>query len=85
MAMHLVNVIERRFGSMIEFGLDVGIDTEGRVWLIEVNPKPSHNALLEVKDVKTYRRSIQLPILYAKYVASQERESRRTFQTQTFH
>jgi hypothetical protein len=73
MALHLVNVIERRFGSMIEFGLDVGIDTEVRVWLIEVNPKPSHNALLEVKDVKTYRRSIQLPILYAKYVALQER------------
>jgi hypothetical protein len=75
MALSLMDTVERRFGPMIEFGLDVGIDVHGRVWLIEANPKPSHNAFLEAKEWEAYRKSIRLPIQYAIYLANRKKES----------
>lgn len=68
LAFRLMEVVEQRFGSMIEFGLDVGIDTKGNVWLIEANPKPGHDAFIKSKEVAVYRDSIRRPIQYAMYL-----------------
>nr|WP_208414473.1 YheC/YheD family protein [Paenibacillus castaneae] len=51
MAMKLMEVIEERYGSMMEFGMDVGVDVKGNVWLIEANPKPSHSIFLGTKEM----------------------------------
>ncbi|OXM85422.1 YheC/YheD family protein [Paenibacillus rigui] len=71
LAHQLMGVVEDRFGSMIEFGLDVGIDVQGNVWLIEANPKPSHDAFLKSKELACYQASIRKPLEYAMYVANQ--------------
>ncbi|KIL40888.1 glutathione synthase [Gordoniibacillus kamchatkensis] len=73
LALQLMNVVEQRFGSMIEFGLDVGIDVNGNVWLIEANPKPSHEAFLKAKQFAAYRTSIRRPIQYAMFLARQSK------------
>ena len=65
LALRLMKVIERKYGSMTEFGLDVGMDTEGNVWLIEANPKPSHDAIMKSKEYDVYLKSIRRPIQYA--------------------
>jgi hypothetical protein len=65
LALRLMEVIERKFGLMIEFGLDVGIDTKGKVWLIEANPKPGHSAFMKTKEYDIYRKSLRRPIQYA--------------------
>lgn len=68
LAFRLMKVIEREFGSMIEFGLDVGIDTKGHVWLIEANPKPGHKVFIKSKEYAVYLESIRKPIQYAQYL-----------------
>jgi YheC/D like ATP-grasp len=37
-------------------GFDMGIDRDGRVWIIEANPRPSLNAFRKLKDKSMYRR-----------------------------
>lgn len=69
LALNLMEVVEQRFGSMIEFGLDVGVDVKGNVWLIEANPKPSHDAFLKSKEFAAYRTSIMRPIQYAIFLS----------------
>lgn len=68
LSLRLMEVIEEQFGSMIEFGLDVGIDTKGKVWLIEANPKPGHKVFIKSKETDVYLESIRKPIQYAKYL-----------------
>lgn len=62
--------VERHFGRMLELALDIGIDVQGNVWLIEVNPKPSREIFRELGQLQTYQQSIDRPIQYARYLAS---------------
>lgn len=69
----VVKVIESHFGSMMEFGIDIGIDTAGRVWLIEVNPKPGRDLFKSIGDRSLYRTTVERPIQYAMYLARNQR------------
>jgi hypothetical protein len=60
--------LEKRFGRLVELGIDLGIDRNGRIWLIEVNPKPGRDLFRQIGDLKTYHRAVQKPIEYAKYL-----------------
>ena len=70
LAFAVVKVIESQFGSMMEFGLDIGIDTEGRVWLIEVNPKPGRDLFKSIGNGSLYRTAVERPIRYAMHLAN---------------
>jgi glutathione synthase/RimK-type ligase-like ATP-grasp enzyme len=39
-------------GIYAEFGIDIGIDEEGRPWIIEVNTKPSKNTTAERNSIR---------------------------------
>ncbi|MGE5701232.1 MAG: YheC/YheD family protein [Clostridia bacterium] len=69
----VVNVIEKHFGSMMEFGLDIGVDVNGRVWLIEVNPKPGRDIFKEMGQLALFKKSIQRPLQYALHVLHEQR------------
>lgn len=69
LAFHVVKFIENHFGNMMEFGLDIGVDVNGKVWLIEVNPKPGREIFKELGLTELYRKSIQRPIQYALHLA----------------
>ena len=68
MAHEVVVVLEERYGRMMEFGLDIGVDRTGRPWLLEVNPKPGRDVFLQMGDKATYEQAIRRPIEYAKYL-----------------
>lgn len=70
----IVQTIEANFGSMFEFGLDVGVDKKGDVWLIEVNPKPCRSVFQKMGDRKTYLQTVQRPIEYAMYLARKQKK-----------
>ncbi|WP_169713624.1 YheC/YheD family endospore coat-associated protein [Paludifilum halophilum] len=58
--------IEKEHGRLAELGLDIGIDRQGRVWLLEVNSKPGRTVFLLTRETDVRRRSIQLPMQYAR-------------------
>lgn len=64
--------IERQHGKLVELGLDIGIDRHAHVWLIEVNSKPGRSVFLRTGDLETRKRSMELPIQYAKALLSQK-------------
>lgn len=68
LAYEVVKTIESYFGSMMEFGLDIGIDVNGQVWLIEVNPKPGREIFKELGQLQLYKQSIQRPLQYALHL-----------------
>lgn len=68
MAHALVRSIEARFGPMMEFGMDVGIEPSGKVWLIEANPKPSRDVFLKTGERRVYATAVRRPLEYALYL-----------------
>lgn len=73
MAHQIVRTIEKHFGSMMEFGLDIGVDVNGRVWLIEVNPKPGRDIFKGMGNYKLYKKAVQRPLQYALYLVKEQR------------
>lgn len=51
-----------------ELGIDLGMDQSGRIWLLEVNSKPSKNDNTPLNDVKI-RPSVKQMIGYCRYLA----------------
>ncbi|AMA73990.1 YheC/YheD family protein [Aneurinibacillus thermoaerophilus] len=54
--------IESKFGSFIEFGIDIGIDTKGQIWIIEVNTKPNRELFRLAGLIETYKKAVEMPI-----------------------
>lgn len=75
MAHQVAMVLEEKFGRMMEFGLDIGVEVDGRSWLIEVNPKPGRKVFLEMGQMDLYRESIRRPIEYALHLTSESRSN----------
>ncbi|BAH45151.1 conserved hypothetical protein [Brevibacillus brevis NBRC 100599] len=69
LAFEVANTLEDYFGRMMEFGLDIGVDVDGRAWLIEVNPKPGREVFRQMGDMALYRKAIARPIQFALYLA----------------
>lgn len=69
LAYQTAQTIEAYFGRMIELGLDIGIDVLGRVWLIEVNPKPGRDIFREMGQTQLYRLAVARPLQYALLLA----------------
>ncbi|RNB84779.1 YheC/YheD family protein [Brevibacillus panacihumi] len=70
LAFQTVQTLENHFGRMVEFGLDIGIDVDGRAWLIEVNPKPAREIFREMGLRQQYQKAIRRPLEYAVFLAN---------------
>lgn len=68
---HLPPTLEARHGPLIELGLDIGIDVQGRVWIIEVNSKPGRDSFKLAKNQEAYQLAVRTPVQYAHYIVSQ--------------
>jgi hypothetical protein len=76
-----VEALDKRYERMMEYGLDIGVDTDGRVWLIEVNSKPGREIFREMGQMDKYEEAIQKPIRFAMRLLEQkdaEKEQERT-------
>ncbi|RTE09263.1 YheC/YheD family protein [Paenibacillus whitsoniae] len=58
--------IQSHFG---ELGIDLAVDTSGRVWLLEVNSKPSKDDNTALNADKKIRPSVKTLVKYARYLA----------------
>jgi hypothetical protein len=64
--------IEAKFGQMAEFGIDLGVDTCGRIWVIEVNPKPGRDIFKKLGGMEHYLIAVRRPLLYGKYLLQRQ-------------
>lgn len=62
--------IEKKIGATGEFGIDIGVDKNGQVWFIEANLKPGRQVFNLIGDKATRMKSIEKPLLYARYLAN---------------
>ncbi|ELK43227.1 YheC/YheD family protein [Brevibacillus agri] len=69
LAHEVASTLEDYFGRMMEFGLDIGVDVNGQVWLIEVNPKPGREVFRQIGELDTYATAIERPVQFALYLA----------------
>ncbi|MGN7469843.1 YheC/YheD family endospore coat-associated protein [Brevibacillus sp. SAFN-007a] len=64
--------IEQHFGQMMEFGFDLGVDVHGRVWIIEINPKPGREIFRQLGEYRRYLQAVRRPLEYALYLLAQD-------------
>ncbi len=76
MAHQVAAVLEEKFGRMMEFGLDIGVDVDGRSWLIEVNPKPGREIFRQMKAMDLYAEAIRRPVLFAVHLIEEKAGNR---------
>jgi hypothetical protein len=56
-------------------GLDIGMDQQGRLWLIEINNRnPDPGIALDIPDTQLYYRLKAGPLFYAKFLAGFKEE-----------
>ncbi|MFC6551118.1 YheC/YheD family protein [Cohnella cellulosilytica] len=65
--------LEATYGALCELALDLAIDRNGKIWLIEVNPKPSREVFHQAGEREVYRKAIVRPIEYALWAYREKR------------
>jgi len=68
---YLPSLLEEKHGALIELGIDIGIDQEGKVWILEVNSKPGRKSFHISNDQEAYIKSLLAPVKYTKHIISQ--------------
>ncbi|AIQ40456.1 hypothetical protein R50912_10800 [Paenibacillus sp. FSL R5-0912] len=59
---------EDSFGASCELALDLAIDREGKIYELEVNPKPAREVFARSGVSGTYRKTLVRPLEYAMWV-----------------
>jgi len=68
--------LEATYGALCELALDLAIDRDGKIWLIEVNPKPSREVFKQAGEREIYRKAIVRPIEYALWSYREKKGAR---------
>lgn len=55
--------LEEEFGCLFELGIDIGIDSKGHCWLLEVNSKPGYRMIKNTNE----KAAEQLPLNVLRY------------------
>ncbi len=63
--------LESCHGRLVELGIDVGIDTSGKIWIIEVNSRPGRTVFRQIDDRTARIRSLTQPVKYAEYLMNE--------------
>jgi len=61
--------VEEYLGNCGEVGVDIGVDKYGKVWFIEANLRPARHVFTLIGETETRQKSIETPLLYARYLA----------------
>lgn len=72
--------LESTFGALCELALDLAIDKNGRVYLLEVNPKPAREVFSRSGDAEAYRLAIVRPLEYALWMHKQKEAGPKVFE-----
>ncbi len=66
--------LEDNIADIGELGIDIGIDSNGKIWFIEANLKPARQVFVMLGEKSTRRMSVVKPLLYARYLANFSQE-----------
>ncbi|OAS16364.1 YheC/YheD family protein [Paenibacillus oryzisoli] len=69
-ALQIAESLGQQIPSLSDVGMDIGIDHHGEIWLIEVNGRDQRYQYKHLKLNKTFYRTYETPMLYAKYLLS---------------
>jgi len=69
LAIESAKELETHMPAIGELGVDIGIDTSGKIWFIEANLKPARQVFLMIGEKNTRKMSVIKPLLYARYLA----------------
>ncbi|MCE7794416.1 YheC/YheD family protein [Salipaludibacillus sp. CUR1] len=58
-ALRTASVLQKKYPHHRRFGIDMGIDYSGKVWIIEANYRGSNNIFLFLKDKAMYERVLE--------------------------
>lgn len=67
LAIKLADFLESEGYQLCEIAIDIAIDTNGGIWIIELNPKPSREVFREIGELDRYLESIRRPLEFARY------------------
>lgn len=70
-------------GRMAELGLDLGVDRDGRVWIIEVNSKPGRSVFHQLRQEAAKRKAARQPVAYARFLLARSRSPTQWFEAVT--
>ncbi len=65
--------LEKRYGQLCELALDIAADRSGRIWLLEVNPKPAREVFRKIGEYHTYQKAVRRPLEYALYLINRKK------------
>jgi glutathione synthase/RimK-type ligase-like ATP-grasp enzyme len=51
-------VLDRRFPGIRQLGIDIAVDSNGRIWIIEANTTPGFKTFKHLRDKSMYRRIV---------------------------
>jgi glutathione synthase/RimK-type ligase-like ATP-grasp enzyme len=81
-ALKIAHTFERlEKGHFAELGIDLAIDTSGKIWLIEINSKPSKTNNTIRNQTLTTRPSVARMIEYVNYLAKMNQPRNRSLST----
>ncbi|KRE93305.1 hypothetical protein ASG89_07350 [Paenibacillus sp. Soil766] len=69
-ALQIAESLSQQIPSISDVGMDIGIDHQGAIWLIEVNGRDQRYQYKHLNLNKTFYRTYETPMLYAKYLLS---------------
>lgn len=68
LSLDIAAYLEDTYSALCELALDIAIDKSGRIYLLEVNPKPAREVFALSGDSEAYRRAIVKPLEYALWL-----------------
>lgn len=60
--------LENSFGALCELALDLAIGRDGRIYILEVNPKPAREVFARTGERDVYRNALKRPLEYALWL-----------------
>ncbi|MDF2960165.1 MAG: endospore coat-associated protein [Paenibacillus sp.] len=73
LSVQIPEALEKHHGRLAELGIDFGVDTEGHIWILEVNSKPGRSIFTYLHDNQARINALTNPIRYARYLLQRSR------------
>lgn len=67
LSIELAVFLEQQGYHLCELAIDIAIDRNGKIWIIELNPKPSREVFRQIGEHDRYLEAIRRPLEYARY------------------
>lgn len=70
LALEAAEVLSRAYPTLGELGIDIGLDTRGRIWILEINRQPGRALFSRARLRRAWRRSRFRVVQFAKFLAT---------------